>query len=487
MSEKKSVVRNYMYNLIYQILILILPLITTPYLSRVLGAEGVGIYGYTYSIVTYFILFGSLGIALYGQREIAYVQNNPRKRKKVFLELVTFRFITISIAVLAYCLLFLRQGLYHQCYKILLIELIAAGFDISWFFQGIEEFKKTVLRNVLVRVISVTLVFVLVKTAEDLWKFILIYSVGDLLGNLLLWIYLPKYLKGNKVGRLDLKIHMLPLLMLFIPQVTNKVYNILDTTMLGAIITNKKETGYYEQSQKVIRLLITIVTSLGVVMIPRVASIYASGDNKKINTYIKNSFTFVFFISFPMMFGIASIAKDFVPIFFGKGYEKAALLIMIFCPMILLMGIENVIGTQYMLPTKRQKEYTISVIVGVIVNIILNIIMIHLWQSIGASIATILSQLVVDSVQIYFVRKDIRWKPLIRVAIRYCVASLVMFGACLVMKFVIHHAVVTILVQMLVGVCVYIGMLILFRDRFLNTILERIKGKISEFKVRFQN
>ena len=487
MSEKKSVVRNYMYNLIYQILILILPLITTPYLSRVLGAEGVGIYGYTFSIVTYFVLFGSLGIALYGQREIAYVQDNPRKRKKVFLELIIFRFITISIAILIYCLLFLRKGVYQQYYLILLIELIAAGFDISWFFQGIEEFKRTVLRNVLVRIISVSLVFVIVKTTGDLWKFILIYSVADLLGNLLLWFYLPKYLRGHKVDKLNLKIHMIPLLMLFIPQVTNKIYNLLDTTMLGVIIANKRETGYYEQSQKVIRLLITMITSLGVVMIPRVASIYASGDNKKINTYIKNSFTFVFFISFPMMFGIASISRDFVPIFFGKGYEKAATLIMIFCPMILLMGIENVIGTQYMLPTQRQKEYTISVVVGVVVNIILNLILINLWQSVGASIATILSQLIVDGVQIYFVRKDIKWKPLIRIAVRYCVASLAMFGVCILIKLAIHKPVITILIQMIMGICTYVGMLILFRDRFLNTVLERIKEKISEFKLRFQN
>ena len=276
MSEKKSVVRNYMYNLIYQVLILILPLVTTPYLSRVLGPEGVGIYGYTYSIVTYFVLFGSLGIALYGQREIAYVQNNVSKRKKVFFELVIFRFITLIISVLVYCLVFVRGQKYHQYYLILLIELIASGFDISWFFQGIEEFKKTVFRNILVRIISVSLVFIIVKTRGDLWKYILIYSVADFLGNLLLWLYLPKYIRGEKVGKLNLKVHFVPLLMLFIPQITAKLYNLLDTTMLGAIVSNKKETGYYEQSQKVIRLLITVVTSLGVVMVPRVASIYAS-------------------------------------------------------------------------------------------------------------------------------------------------------------------------------------------------------------------
>ena len=486
MSEKKSVIKNYMYNLIYQILILILPLVTTPYLSRVLGAEGVGIYSYTYAIVTYFVLFGSLGIALYGQREIAYVQDNVKARKRVFFELVIVRFITLFIAVLIYALVFMRGKQYQTYYSILLIELLAAGFDISWFFQGIEEFKKTVIRNVLLRVISVTLVFVIVKTTNDLWKYILIYSLADFLGNLLLWVYLPKYLKGGKIGKIELKRHIVPLLMLFIPQVTNKIYNLLDTTMLGSIVSNKQETGYYEQSQKVIRLLLTIVTSLGVVMVPRMANTFATGDRKKINSYIKKSFNFVFIISFPMMFGIASISKAFVPIFFGKGYDKAAILIMIFSPMLILMGIENVIGTQYLLPTKRQKEYTISVVSGILVNLILNFIFINLWNSIGASIATIISQLVVDIVQIYYVRNNIKWKPLIRLAVRYLVASSIMFGVCQLVKLISDTGILSVMLQCIVGFSVYIGMLILFRDKFLNTIIDKIKSKLGGI-IRFQN
>lgn len=481
MPKKKSVVKNYMYNLIYQILILILPLVTTPYLSRVLGAEGVGIYSYTYAIVTYFVLFGSLGIALYGQREVAYVQDNRTERKRVFFELIIVRFITLLVAVLIYIFTFMKGKQYQNYYSILLIELLAAGFDISWFFQGIEEFKKTVLRNVLVRIISVSLVFIIVKTSKDLWKYILIYSLADFLGNLLLWFYLPKYLKGGKIGGLQLKRHFIPLIMLFIPQVTNKIYNLLDTTMLGAIILNKKETGYYEQAQKVIRLLLTIVTSLGVVMIPRMANTFATGDKKQINKYIKNSFNFVFIISFPMMFGISSVAKAFVPIFFGAGYEKSATLIRIFCPMLILMGIENVIGTQYLLPTKRQKEYTVSVLVGVIVNLILNFILINLLDSIGASIATIISQLVVDSVQIYYVRKDIKWKPLIRIAVRYLVSSLVMFGICNLVKIFVKTGVLSVVLQCGLGFAVYCGMLILFKDKFFNNILEKIKSKFSIF------
>ena len=188
--SKKSITKNYIYNMVYQVLTLVLPLITTPYLSRVLGAEGIGIYGYTYSIVTYFILFGSLGVAMYGQREIAYAQENVEARKKVFIEMIIFRFITIAFASVAYFFFFMQGAEYQIYYRILVIELIAAAFDISWFFQGMEEFKRTVTRNVLVRICSVSLVFILVKTKEDLIRVATISAnndneIGQLIGNIL--------------------------------------------------------------------------------------------------------------------------------------------------------------------------------------------------------------------------------------------------------------------------------------------------------------
>jgi O-antigen/teichoic acid export membrane protein len=275
--------------------------------------------------------------------------------------------------------------------------------------------------------------------------------------------------------------------MLFIPQIAAKIYNLLDTTMLGAIISDKKENGYYEQSQKVIRLLLTIVTSLGTVMVPRMANTFATGNKKQINKYIKNSFNFVFIISFPMMFGISIVSDAFVPIFFGDGYEKSALLIKIFSPMLILMGIENVIGTQYLLPTKRQKEYTIAVLSGIVANVILNTIFINLWASVGASIATVFSQLVVDGVQIYFVKKDINWKPLIRLAIRYFIASFAMFIVCLIINIFLKSGFISIIIKCVVGASVYLGLLILFKDKFLNTILEKVKSKFVDMKLRFQN
>ena len=501
---KKSLAKNYVYNLIYEVLILILPLITTPYLSRVLGAEGIGIYGYTYSIVTYFILFGSLGVAMYGQREIAYAQDKPDARKKIFFEIVIFRFVTIFISTLCYAFFFTRKGDYSLYYRILIFELIGAAFDISWFFQGIEEFKRTVTRNVLVRLGSVMLVFIFVKTKEDLAKFTLIYSVADCLGNLSLWLYLPKYLKGGKVKNINAFRHLPQIVLLFIPQIANQVYKILDTTMIGRIVSDKSETGFYEQAQKVIRLLLTVVTSLGVVMIPRMANTFASGDKKKIKEYLNLSFNFVFFLGFPLTFGIISVAKSFVPIFFGAGYDKVVLLLYIISPIILLMGIANVIGTQYLLPTKRQKEYTISVTIGVIVNFILNYILISLWQSVGACIATVLSQLVVDFVQYLHVKDDLDLKHLLKLALKYFMASLAMFIVCFGVKYILNINVITIAIsnlsnnidrsddfvlnsvsiicQVLFGVLTYFGVLIWRKDDYVYKFINKIKEKLFKNK-----
>ena len=496
---KKSIAKNYIYNMVYQVLTLILPLITTPYLSRVLGAEGNGIYSYTYAIVTYFILFGSLGVALYGQREIAYAQEYPKKRKRIFIEIVIFRFITIAIATIFYFFLFVKGAEYQIYYQILMLELIAAAFDISWFFQGLEEFKKTVIRNVLVRLCSVSLVFLLVKTREDLAKFTLIYSLADLIGNISLWLYLPKYFKGIKVDHINVRRHLPHIVMLFIPQIANQIYKILDTTMIGWLVNDKSETGYYEQGHKVIRLLLTVVNSLGIVMIPRMANAFANNDKKQIRTYMKMSFNFTFFLSFPIMFGIISISKAFVPVFFGAGYEKVSTIIYILSPMVLLMGLANVLGTQYLLPLKKQKEYTFSVTIGTIVNFVLNYIFITLYQSIGAAIATVLSQIVVDILQYNHVKREISVKQLIRLCWRYVFASLIMFMLCCIVKGILNidaitqviynsaanmnlnkeylFNVISIIAQMFVGAVTYIVILIVLKDKYIFNFINKIKSR----------
>lgn len=472
---KKSLTKNYIYNLIYQILALILPIITAPYVSRVLGAENIGIYSYTLSISAYFILFGSLGIALYGQREIAYKQKSRYKRSRAFWEILILRTITMAISLLIFHFTFATGKEYQIYYKILILEIIGNCFDISWFFQGMEEFKKTVTRNTVVKLISVICIFVFVKTKNDLHIYFIIYVLSILIGNLSLWLYLPKYIKNIPVKQLNIFRHLKPTISLFIPQIAIQVYTLLDRTMVGAIITDKSEVGYYDQGQKIIKMLLTIVTSLGTVMLPRIASTFASGKKEEINTYMKKSFNMVFLIAFPLMFGIIAVSKAFVPVFFGPGYDKVIILMSVISPIILLIGLSNVTGTQYLLPTRRQKEYTTSVVCGAIINLVLNSFLIWKYGAIGASIGTVIAELTVTSVQIFFTRKDFHWTEIIKTAFNYFIASLLMFIICLIIDKYINRNFASLITQVLVGGLVYIIVLLILKDKMIMKILYRVK------------
>ena len=473
---KKSITKNYIYNLTYQILIIILPIITTPYLSRVLGAENLGIYSYTLAIATYFITFGSLGVALYGQREIAFEQDNTDKYSKTFWEILIFRFITMSISIVLYYIVFINGTQYQLYYKILLLEIIGNCIDISWFFQGLEEFKKTVFRNTIVKIISLISIFAFVKTKNDLTIYFVIYVLSTLIGNLTLWFYLPKYLVHVNFKDLQIFKHLKPTLTLFVPQIAVQVYTLLDKTMTGTIISDKSEVGYYDQAQKIIKMLLTIITSFGTVMMPRIANTYSKGDKEQIQKYMSNSFCVVFMLAFPLIFGIASVAPAFVPLFFGEGYDKVIILMRVISPIILLIGLSNVTGTQYLLPIKRQTEYTISVICGAIINFIMNMILIPKYGAIGASIGTVIAEFTVTAVQAYFVKKDFDFKKVLLLSKNYIISSIAMFVLCFGLSNLINkNAILSICLQVILGAITYFIILFLMKDQFTIQILKTIK------------
>ncbi len=475
---KKSITKNYIYNLLYQILITIVPLITTPYLSRVLGAEKIGIYSYTLSITTYFILLGSLGVGTYGQREIAYVRDNEKLRTKTFYEILILRFVTLLISMVLFYITFASRGEYSCYYKILMLEIIANMIDISWFFQGQEEFKKTVMRNTVVKVISIICIFLFIKNQNDLIKYFFIYATSTLLGNLSLWMYVPKYTTKINLKSLNILRHLKPTIELFIPQVAVQIYTVLDKTMIGTIVSEKTEVGYYEQAQKIVKLMVTISTALGTVMVPRMANTYALGDKKKIKEYMNNSFHFVLLISIPLMMGIISISNKFVPVFYGSGYEKVITLINIISPIILVIGLSNVTGTQYLIPTGQQAKYTKSVVLGAIINFGLNFMLIKKYGAIGASIATVIAEIVVTSIQFYLLKKEINFKSVIMMSKNYFIASIIMFFVSFLIGIKINNNMLSIILQVFAGVVSYIAVLMFLKDDFVYIAIDKIKQKV---------
>lgn len=473
----KKVIKNYLYNLGYQVLIILLPLVTTPYVSRVLGAKGIGTYGYTNSITQYFILFGCIGLNLYGQREIAYYQNDIQKRSKVFFELLLLRIITVSISIILYYFTFCQNPTYGYIFSIQIIDVVASMFDISWLYQGMEDFKKIVLRNTLVKICGLIIIFMFVKSPADLPIYVLSYSATLLLGNLSMWMYLPKFVKKVSLKYLNIQKHLRPTIVLFLPQIATSIYTMLDKTMIGALTNNTAEVGYYEQSQKIIRMAMTIATSLGTVMLPRVANLFKEGKLDEVKESMYTSFQFISFLTFPLCFGLIGISKGFVPWFFGEGYGKVVYNLMVISPIIIIIGYSNVIGTQFLLPTGRQKEYTLSVCTGTVVNLCCNFLLIPMLLSYGAAIATVIAELSVTLVQVIATRSTFSYRYIFKLVYKYIIAAVLMLVVLLFLSNIMPVGILYTVIQMTAGCFVYFIVLIVLKDSSIYTVINKIKRR----------
>lgn len=476
-----QVLKNFLYNLSYQILVLILPLITVPYVSNVLGAKGVGDYAFTYANAQYFILFGMVGVSLYGNRQIAYVRDNKEKLKNTFysIYIVQVETMAISIALFLIFVFTFNEGLYRYLYLVQGINILASLIDISWLFMGLEQFKKTVVRNTLVKLISFASIFIFVKDINDLVKYTLILALANFLGNLTFWFYVPSMIGFKNVRLGKLSSHLRASIALFIPQIAIQVYVLLSKTLLG-VFTDTVQVGYYENSQKLVKIALTVATAIGTVMMPKIANTVAVGDMDKVKYYIKNSFFFMNFISVPLTFGLLGIAKELSPWFFGKDFEGIETLIIISCIVILAVSWSNVFGTQLLVPLNKTKEFTLSVTAGAVVNLFLNLIILKSMGSIGACITTVLAEITVTITQMYMLRKFLNLKEMIKSVLIFFPAALIMF---IVVRFIgisMGAKIVTTIVQVAVGGILYLAILfILYKVIYKQNIIDYIKNMIK--------
>lgn len=483
MSKNAKLIKNYIYNTVYQILVLIAPLITTPYVSRILGARGIGIYSYAQSIATYFVLVGAVGTTLYGQREIAYVQNNSQKRTEIFWEITIFRFFAVGICTVVYYLIFGLSGPYAEIYRILTFEVLATTFDISWFFMGMENFRLIVIRNAIIKLVGIILIFVLVRKPEDVPLYTVCLTLPIFIGNISLWFSVPQYLVRFHESVLSgIPKHLKPILILFFPQVATEAYLVLDKTMIGLLATNIDQVGHYTQAQKIIKIVLMIVTSLGTVMLPAMSVAFSQGKMEQIQKNIKLAFQFIFMLAFALLFGICAVSTRFVPFFFGKGYDLVIPLMIVISPILVIIGMSNVLGKQYLLPTKQQTAYTTSVVTGAVVNFILNFILIRKFDAIGASIATVLAELAVTLVQCWFVRKQIFLGECLKPLFRYLLLGFIMFVTVWGVGRVLPAGVISLTIMVIAGMVVYGLELFITKDELLQIGLDMVMRKAKKEK-----
>lgn len=451
-----SIKKNLRLQTVYQILSVCTPLITAPYLARKLGASQLGVFSFTSSIVAYFTLFAMLGTVNYGTRCIASVKDDRNKRSEIFTSVFALQIMVSTICILAY-VIYLRFFCAdsHLIASLQVIAILTCFFDINWLFFGVEDFQITVTRSIIIKIISVVLILLLVNETSDLWIYTLISLGGNLLSNLVLFFYLPRYVDYTRITFDQIKQHIIPNIVLFVPLLAMSVYHIMDKTMLGKLSTYE-QSGFYYNSDKLVQMPLLLINGIGTVMLPRMSSLLAEKKQKEADRLFITTLEGVAGVSIAIACGIVAVAKEFVPFFYGAGYESCIIITIVLSPILLVKGFSVIVRTQYLIPMKMEKEFTKSVIGGAIVNLILNLILIPKSGAVGAAIATVIAEVVACVLQLYSLhgRNLGIWKMLFKTLV-YGVMGMAMIVIVRMASMVRGGIMLKLLIEITVGALFY--------------------------------
>ena len=481
----KKTIKNYIYNLIQQVLLVVSPLITIPFLSRSLGAEGIGTYSYAFALTNYFTLVATLGCDVYGRREISYVKNSIKNRSKKFWSIQIINTICTLFVSVAY-IIFSLNNPNKTLLLILVFHLINVPLNIGWFYQGTEKFKKITIRTIFLKLAELLFVVFCIHSKNDLIKYTFGSSFINFLTFFVLWLDIKNDIKFEKITLKDVKYDLKNCLQFFLPAIATSVYTLLDKTMLGILTRGYTENGYYEQAQKINIVLLRVVLSLGLVLLPQIAGAFKEGNKKQVKDLVNKSGKYVFFISLPIALGLICISDNFVPWFFGNGYNKVSELLKLSGFILIVQGLDDVFGMQYLVNIGKQKQYIISIFSGALTNFIFNLILIPKFASAGAIIASFIGELVIVLVQMYYVKANINLKEFFKQSRNYIIASMAMLIVIPLSSFLRNSILSTAIIISLSAIIYFITLFILKDDTFIN-VVNKIKDKIKSKRIRINN
>ena len=456
-----KVIKNYLYNLSYQILTIILPIITVPYVTRIFTSEDLGNYGFYNSIVSYFSLFAMLGIGIYGTKQIAAARNVSSTFWNIYAIQLTASILALFVYVITLVSIPKMSGMVPI---ILGIVLLTKMIDISWLFTGKEDFKKITLRNTMVKVAGVISIFTFIKSSEDLYLYIFLIVIFDFLGQFVMWIPAKKFIKRPSFDTKIIKKNLHPIVLLFLPQVAISLYVVLDRTLLG-LLGSYSDVGIYEQGQKLTSILLTVVSSLGAVMLPRVANLLSERKEKEAQNMVRFSFILYNLIIFPMIFGLIAINEIFVKLFLGQNFQDVKYVLYIIVFNIMFIGWTNILGYQVLVVRNKNKEFMLSTTIPAIVSVAVNITVIPFFGYIGASITSVVVEFLVFAIQWYYSRNIINKNLLFNKDLAKIIcSSLVMFGVVMTCKMILGlDGIIGLIIYLAVGGISYLGMLFLLK------------------------
>lgn len=479
--QQKSLKTNVAMNVIRTISTMIFPLITFPYTARILGPEGTGKISFANSFVSYFVLLAAVGIPMYGIREIARVRDDKDKLSRTAQELFGIHICTSLLSFIAFIVLIFLNGKISEektLFFIVSFSIILTAMGMDWLYQGLEEYKYITIRSIIFSTISTISIFVFIHNKED---YIISAAIGVFaaLGSSIVNFYKArKIVFAKTIEKRNYKQHFKPLIKVYIMNFVISLYVQLDTVMLG-FLSSSANVGYYASAMKLTKMLLALVTSLGVVLLPRLSYHVAKGNKMEFANLLEKSLTIILFTCIPVVTGLILTSEDIIMVFAGEQYMPAAKAIVITAPVILMIGLSNIFGIQILYPLGKDNKVTFAVTLGAITSIITNLVLIPKLAHIGAAIATLTAETVVTAIMILIVRRTYAIKFPLSNLYKFIIATSLMTLVLLVIKYNIAELWYRLPLMVIAGGVTYLGSLLILKDSFVNELMNNTIKKLK--------
>lgn len=481
MQKKKSLFANFIYNALYNSLSIIFPLITIPYVSRILLSDGLGKINYASNIVAWFLLFASLGIPRYGVREIARVKGDKNSLDQTFSSLFCINFVSSCICSIAFVALTWVVPYFNNklvLYLVSGIQLFLNVFNVDWFYQGMEEYGYITERSFAIKICSLAAMFMFVRTHDDYITYALIQSIALVGSYLLNFINLRKYVHFV-YKKLTIKKHLKSIFILLSTQLAVNIYSLLDTTMLGWWCTDSV-IGYYTNVHKLIKIVAILTASLGSVMLPRLVNMYAGKDIDGVKKLSEKALDVIVVMCIPIMFGMILTSKDIVSVIFGTDFMPCIETMIIFAPFILFTTIGNLFGTQLLMVFGQEKKLLYSVAIGAVINFSLNSLLIRSMYQNGAALASVITECIVMVTQIIMVHKYIDIKLNFKSCMQVCVMTIGMIAIVLGVQYLISNTFIELILSVGLGALTYLTIGFVLKNEALVSLIDIFRSKIKQ-------
>ena len=482
----KSVKRNYIYSLSYQIFSLIMPFITSPYIARILGPENVGTFSFISTYVSYFVLLGRLSIDLYGSRELSYVKNDLTKKSEVFWNLTLLNFTNLLIALVIYfAWLLIYKPVNGLFYALSSLTLFSSMLDITWLFSAHEEFGMIALRNFIVRIISVVSIFVFVKSPNDLVNYFLINLITPFVINASMLRYINRYVTFIKPTFLNAYKRYPKVLKISLPNLAVSVYTMLDKLLLGTISGNEY-LGYYDYSKRIVAMALTVVSSMTPIMMVKMSGHFKNNDLSLVRGYVAKSFKFSVFSSVLIFSLLISAVPEFIPWFYGSNFSTTIKLIQILSPTIIAVAMGTVAGHQFLLSIGKENLLSLALVIGAVISFSLNILLIPRYDALGASLTSLVTEVTITIILYITISRYMDVKELFRQNYKFFLFSLAVIIPLRIIGTKMGPSVLTNLLQVALGTIIYLLLSLVFdKDihSYMKDVVNKLKSKLA-IKIR---